>query len=135
MNTECLTIIRWTTNNPGASPEHYGVVHYGTDLQEPDRDCEISYQPTRTTPRQSSACAWTTSSRGQLTTTRSVREEANGTDDGAKSAVKQFFHASVNRNQRAGPGLVTDLLFNNPEDRLARKLPARCCCPSFKAYF
>ncbi len=31
----------------------------------------------------------------------------------------------VNRNQRAGPGLVTDLLFNNPEDRLARKLPAR----------
>src|ERR1700691_189279 len=31
MNTEFLTIIRWTTNNPGASPEHYGVVHYGTD--------------------------------------------------------------------------------------------------------
>src|SRR5260370_37037133 len=26
-----LTIVRWTTNNPGASPEHYGVVHYGTN--------------------------------------------------------------------------------------------------------
>jgi Purple acid Phosphatase, N-terminal domain len=26
-----LTIIRWTSNNPGGSPEHYGVVHYGTD--------------------------------------------------------------------------------------------------------
>ena len=26
-----LTIIRWTTNNPGGSPEHYGVVHYGED--------------------------------------------------------------------------------------------------------
>ena len=31
MNKEFLTIIRWTTNNPGGSPEHYGVVHYGTD--------------------------------------------------------------------------------------------------------
>jgi phosphodiesterase/alkaline phosphatase D-like protein len=26
-----LTIIRWTSNNPGGSPEHFGVVHYGTD--------------------------------------------------------------------------------------------------------
>lgn len=23
-----FTIIRWTSNNPGGSPEHYGVVHY-----------------------------------------------------------------------------------------------------------
>src|SRR3981189_977582 len=28
---EHLTIIRWTTNNPGGSPQHYGVVRYGTD--------------------------------------------------------------------------------------------------------
>jgi phosphodiesterase/alkaline phosphatase D-like protein len=28
---ENLTIIRWTSNNPGGSPEHFGVVHYGTD--------------------------------------------------------------------------------------------------------
>ena len=26
-----LTTIRRTTNNPGGSPEHYGVVHYGED--------------------------------------------------------------------------------------------------------
>jgi hypothetical protein len=26
-----LTIIRWTSNNPGGSPEHFGVVHYGKD--------------------------------------------------------------------------------------------------------
>src|SRR6267143_6994053 len=30
-DTENLTIIRWTSNNPGGSPEHFGVVHYGTD--------------------------------------------------------------------------------------------------------
>ncbi len=29
--SEYLTIISWTTNNPGGSPVHYGVVHYGTD--------------------------------------------------------------------------------------------------------
>ncbi|SRR6266436_4430605 len=28
---EKLTIIRWATNNPGGSPEHFAVVHYGTD--------------------------------------------------------------------------------------------------------
>src|SRR5665213_3007751 len=26
-----LAIIRWKTNNPGGSDEHFGVVHYGTD--------------------------------------------------------------------------------------------------------
>ena len=31
MSKEFLTIIRWTCNNPGGSPEHFGVVHYGTD--------------------------------------------------------------------------------------------------------
>jgi hypothetical protein len=29
-----LAIIRWTSNNPGGSPEHYGVVHYGTDPKD-----------------------------------------------------------------------------------------------------
>lgn len=32
-----LTIIRWTTNNPGGSPEHFGVVHYGTDPKDLSR--------------------------------------------------------------------------------------------------
>ena len=31
--TENLTIIRWTSVNPGGSPEHFGVVHYGTDAK------------------------------------------------------------------------------------------------------
>src|ERR1700751_6494640 len=26
-----LTVIRWTVNNPGGLPVHYGVVYYGTD--------------------------------------------------------------------------------------------------------
>src|SRR5216684_3199328 len=31
---EHLTIIRWTVNNPGGLPVHYGVVHYGTDPKD-----------------------------------------------------------------------------------------------------
>jgi len=29
-----MAIIRWTTNNPGGSDDHFGVVYYGT---EPER--------------------------------------------------------------------------------------------------
>ncbi len=29
-----LTVIRWTVNNPGGLPVHYGVVHYGTDRKD-----------------------------------------------------------------------------------------------------
>ena len=29
-----VTIIRWTTNNPGGSDDHYGVVQYGTDPKD-----------------------------------------------------------------------------------------------------
>ena len=31
---ENSAIIRWTSNNPGGSDEHYGVVHYGTSPKE-----------------------------------------------------------------------------------------------------
>src|SRR5258707_1251193 len=29
-----LTVIRWTVNNPGGAPVHYGVVHYGTNPKD-----------------------------------------------------------------------------------------------------
>lgn len=30
-------IIRWTSNNPGGSDEHFGIVHYGTDPEHLDQ--------------------------------------------------------------------------------------------------
>jgi phosphodiesterase/alkaline phosphatase D-like protein len=36
LNHEHLTIIRWTSTNPGGSPEHFAVVHYGTDPKKLD---------------------------------------------------------------------------------------------------
>src|SRR5260370_15546569 len=42
-----LTIIRWTTNNPGGTPEHYGIVHYGTD---PKNLSQTAKNPIRLNP-------------------------------------------------------------------------------------
>src|SRR5260370_19969144 len=49
--TEHLTIISWTTNNPGGSPVHYGIVHYGTD---PSGLSETAKSPIRLNPHPSS---------------------------------------------------------------------------------
>jgi hypothetical protein len=48
---EYLTIIRWTTNNPGGSPVHYGVVHYGTSPKNLDQTAK---SPIRLNPYNSS---------------------------------------------------------------------------------
>ena len=48
--TEYLTIVRWTTNNPGGSPVHYGIVHYGT---HPSDLAETAESPVRLNPNHS----------------------------------------------------------------------------------
>lgn len=42
-----VVIIRWTSNNPGGSPEHYGVVHYGINPKELN---QIAKSPLRLNP-------------------------------------------------------------------------------------
>lgn len=42
-----LTVIRWTVNNPGGFPVHYGVVHYGTD---PKNLSQTAKNPLRLNP-------------------------------------------------------------------------------------
>jgi hypothetical protein len=44
---EYLTIIRWTTNNPGGTPDHFGIVHYGTD---PKNLSQTAKSPIRLNP-------------------------------------------------------------------------------------
>jgi hypothetical protein len=46
-----FTVIRWTTNNPGGPPVHYGVVHYGTD---PKDLSQTAKNPIRLNPYHSS---------------------------------------------------------------------------------
>jgi hypothetical protein len=85
-----FAIVRWTSNKPGGSPEHYGVVHYGMD---PTNLNQTAKSPIRLNP-------------GHFCTVFRVRMdgltprttyyytvdsmEANGKGDGVKSAVKHF---------------------------------------------
>src|SRR3989454_709618 len=98
-----LTIIRWTTNNPGGSDVHYGIVDYGTD---PKDLSQTAKNPIRL-------------NQGHASTTFRVRiydlkprttyyytvtsEESNGTSDGVKSAVKKFTTPSLGERIVAYP--------------------------------
>jgi hypothetical protein len=84
---EYLTIISWTTNNPGGSLVHYGVMHYGTD---PHNLIETAKSPIRLNPDHS----WTVfrvrldNLKPQTTYYYMVDSmQASGKSDGVKSPV------------------------------------------------
>jgi Purple acid Phosphatase, N-terminal domain len=89
-NDAYLVIIRWTSNNPGGTPEHYGVVHYGTNPKELIQTAKspIRLNPSHTETvfrvRMGDLAPRTT----YYYTVDSV--EANGKSDGVKSSVRHF---------------------------------------------
>jgi phosphodiesterase/alkaline phosphatase D-like protein len=85
-----LTIVRWTTNNPGGSPEHYGVVHYGTNPKDLN---ETAKSPIRLNFSQSETLFRVRIQGLQPGTTYYYKVdsmEANGKGDGVTSEVKTF---------------------------------------------
>jgi len=88
---EHLTIIRWTTNNPGGSPEHFGVVHYGTD---PGNLNQTAKSPIRLNPDHPTTIFRVRMSDLKPGTTyyyTVASMGADGTDDKTmKSSVKKF---------------------------------------------
>src|ERR1700680_2325756 len=85
-----FAIIRWTSNNPGGSPEHYGIVRYGTD---PKDLSQTAKSPIRLNPGHPSTIFRVRMDGLKLGTPyyyTVASMKANGTDDGIKSPVKQF---------------------------------------------
>jgi hypothetical protein len=85
-----LTIVRWTTNNPGGSPVHYGVVHYGTDRKVLS---ETAKSPIRLNPDHPSTIFRVRMDDLKPRTTYYYTVdsmEANGRSDGVTSKVKIF---------------------------------------------
>ncbi len=80
--TDHLTIIRWTTNNPGGSDVHYGIVQYGTD---PKDLSQTAKNPIRTFRVRIEGLKPRTTYYYTVTS-----EESNGTSDGVKSTVNKF---------------------------------------------
>ena len=85
-----LTIVRWTTNNPGGSPEHYGVVHYGTS---PEDLSQTAKSPIRLNPGHPDTVFRVRINGLKSKTTYYYKVdsmEANGKSDGVTSEVKTF---------------------------------------------
>jgi hypothetical protein len=85
-----LTIINWTTNNPGGSPVHYGIVHYGTD---PNSLIKTAKSPIRLNPDHSSTVfrVRLDDLKPRTTYYYTVESmEATGKSDGVKSSVNHF---------------------------------------------
>ena len=83
-------IIRWTSNNPGGSPEHYGVVRYGTN---PTNLSQTAKSPIRLNPGHSYTVFRVRMDGLKPRTTYYYTvgsTEGNGKGDGLKSAVKHF---------------------------------------------
>ncbi len=85
-----LTIIRWTTSNPGGSDVHYGVVHYGTDPKELSQMAKNPITLNQSHPEST----FRVHMRGlepRTTYYYTVTSmESNGKSDGVKSKVRQF---------------------------------------------
>jgi hypothetical protein len=85
-----LTIVRWTTNNPGGSPEHYGVVHYGTS---PKDLSQTAKSPIRLNPGHPDTVFRVRIEGLKSKTTYYYKVdsmEANGKGDGVTSKVESF---------------------------------------------
>jgi phosphodiesterase/alkaline phosphatase D-like protein len=85
-----LTIIRWTTNNPGGSDIHYGVVHYGTDRKELGRIAKNPITLNQSDP-ESTFRVHVRDLAPRTTYYYTVSStESNGKNDGVKSTVRKF---------------------------------------------
>jgi phosphodiesterase/alkaline phosphatase D-like protein len=85
-----FAIIRWTSNNPGGSPVHYGIVRYGTD---PKDLSQTAKSPIRLNPGHSYTVFRVRMDGLKPRTTYYYTVdsmEANGKGDGVKSTVKHF---------------------------------------------
>jgi hypothetical protein len=85
-----FAIIKWASNNPGGSPEHYGVVRYGTD---PTKLNQMAKSPIRLNPGHSYTVFRVRMEGLKPRTTYYYTvdsTEANGKGDGVKNAVKHF---------------------------------------------
>jgi len=83
-------IITWTSNNPGGSDEHFGVVHYGTDAKDLSQTAKshirLNQQHSYTVFR-----VRVLNLQPHTTYYYTVDSmDPNGTSDGVKSPVKQF---------------------------------------------
>ena len=85
-----FAIIRWTTNNPGGTDVHFGVVHYGTDPKDLSQTAKSPIRVNRGHPEtifrvRMPGLKPRTTYYYKVTST-----ESNGKSDGVESPINQF---------------------------------------------
>lgn len=87
---EHFAIIRWTTNNPGGTEVHFGVVHYGTAPTDLSQMAKSPIQLNRGHPETTFRVRMP-GLKPQTTYYYTVTStESNGQSDGVESPVHQF---------------------------------------------
>ena len=88
--TDKSAIIRWTSDNPGGSDEHFGVVTYGTDPKDLKQTAKSHIRLNRNHPN-TVFRVLVEGLQPKTTYYYTVDSmQANGERDGVKSAVKKF---------------------------------------------
>jgi len=101
--TDFLIIIRWTTNNPGGSNDHVGIVYYGTD---PKNLNQTAKNPIRLNQAHPETVFRVRVSGLKPRTTyyyKVASEESNGKSDGVQSTVKKFTSPAPGERIAADP--------------------------------
>jgi phosphodiesterase/alkaline phosphatase D-like protein len=88
--TDHLTIIRWTTNNPGGSDDHFGVVYYGTDPKDLSQMAKSHIRLNRGHPETIFRVRVAGLKPRTTYYYRVTSEESNGKSDGVNSTVNKF---------------------------------------------
>src|SRR5437879_7894648 len=103
--TNYLTIITWTTNNPGGSDVHYGVVHYGTDPKDLSHTAKSPIRLNHGHPYTVFRVRIDDLEPRTTYYYRVTSEESNGNNDRVNSGVRHF------TTPRLGERIVSDPKF------------------------
>jgi Purple acid Phosphatase, N-terminal domain len=85
-----LVIVRWTTNNPGGTPAHFGVVYYGTDPKDLSQMAKSPIQLNRAHPETIFRVRVVDVKPETTYYYKVTSTESNGKSDGVESSVNQF---------------------------------------------
>jgi hypothetical protein len=88
--TDFLTIIRWTSNNPGGTNDHLGVVYYGTDPKDLNQTAKSPIRLNQGHPDTTFRVRMQGLKPRTTYYYKVTSEESNGKNDGVTSTVKEF---------------------------------------------
>ena len=85
-----VTIVTWTTNNPGGSDVHYGIVQYGTDPKDLSQTAKSPIRLNQGHPHTTFRVRLNNLEPQTTYYYRVASEESGGTSDGVKSPISKF---------------------------------------------